>query len=405
MTVQQNAQLQSRARKPINLAVMLGAIALFAACASGRNASANDARLPALARTIADSVSVELLSPGVRLLRVTQLAAPWRATILDVDLNACVSVQSVKGASVAVGRATTSALLNTLDAALQPIAAVNADFFLFTPPGVPVGAHIERGVMLSGPIERPVFAMTANRRPFIGKLTVSGELRTSHGVIALRTWNRPTAKLSGVIDAHWGIPLDSTVVKTAWLLSPISASGADQQFVATPLLAARIALTAGDTLLAVNVPLLRSGDTVRVAHALAPVSPAYAVGGFPVLLRDSAIVDDVDSVSNAGFRGLNPRTAIAYADHGRHLLIAVIDGRQPRYSMGMSLRQTADLFRALGATDAVNLDGGGSSAMVVRALASNTFAAGARTRLVNHPSDSVGERPVANALALLRSCR
>ncbi len=387
-------------------ATTLGVSMMLTACAGRRGES--DARLPALARTIADSVSVELLSPGVRLLRVTQLAAPWRATILDVDLNACVAVQSVKGASVAVGRATTSALLTGLGAALRPIAAVNADFFLFTPPGVPVGAHIERGVMLAGPIERPVFAMTANRRPFIGTLTVNGAIQTSHGTIALRTWNRPTARLSGVIDSHWGIPLDSTVVKTAWLLAPVNStakgmangSSPEQQFVATPLLASRIARTTGDTLLAVNVPTLRSGDTVRVAHALAPIAPTYAVGGFPVLLRDSAVANDVDSAGNAGFRGLNPRTAIAYADHGRRLLIAVIDGRQPRYSMGMTLRQEADLFRALGATDAVNLDGGGSSAMVV----SDTNAV-KRARLVNHPSDSVGERPVANALALLRACR
>jgi len=392
-------------RNALSLVGMLGASATLIACAGSRNASANDARLPALARTIADSVSVEMLSPGVRLLRVTQLAAPWRATILDVDLNACVSVQSVKGAQVAVGRTTTSALLNSLDAALQPVAAVNADFFLFTPPGVPVGAHIERGVLLSGPVERPVFAMTSNRRPFIGRLTLSGEIQTSHGSIALRTWNRPTAKRSGIIDAHWGIPLDSTVVQTAWLLSPISVSGPDQRFVATPLVATRAALAVGDTLLAVNVPLLRSDDTVRVTHALAPIAPAYAVGGFPVLLRDSAVVSDVDSVSSAGFRGLNPRTAIGYADRGRRLLIAVIDGRQPRYSMGMSLRQTADLFRALGATDAVNLDGGGSSAMAVRNATAPSSPTGARTRLVNHPSDSVGERPVANALALLRSCR
>ena len=403
--MKRRARLNSRMRHAVSLAGMLGASATFIACAGSRNASGNDARLPALARTIADSVSVEMLSPGVRLLRVTQLAAPWRATILDVDLNACVSVQSVKGAQVAVGRTTTSALLNSLDAALQPIAAVNADFFLFTPPGVPVGAHIERGVMLSGPIERPVFAMTTNRRPFIGKLTVGGELRTSHGTIALQTWNRPTAKLSGVIDAHWGIPLDSTVVKTAWLLAPISATGPDQRFVATPLPASRPTLAFGDTLLAVNVPLLRTGDTVRVSHTLAPISPAYAVGGFPVLLRDSMVVNAVDSVNNAGFRGLNPRTAIAYADHGRRLLIAVIDGRQPRYSMGMSLRQTADLFRALGATDAINLDGGGSSAMAVRDSTAPLSPTGVRTRLVNHPSDSVGERPVANALALLRSCR
>ena len=133
---------------------------------------------------------------------------------------------------------------------------------------------------------------------------------------------------------------------------------------------------------------------------MSPVIPIEAVGGQPVLLRDSAIVGAVDSVNNAAFRALNPRTAIAYGNNGRRLMIAVIDGRQPNYSMGMSLRDMANLFRALGATDAINLDGGGSSAMAI-----NDPRAPNGHRLANHPSDSVGERPVANALAVLRSCK
>ncbi len=64
----------------------------------------------------------------------------------------------------------------------------------------------------------------------------------------------------------------------------------------------------------------------------------------------------------------------------------------------MSLAELADLMLDLGAHDAINLDGGGSTAMVVRDGPEGRLA------LANHPSDAGGERAVANALALVRSC-
>jgi len=48
----------------------------------------------------------------------------------------------------------------------------------------------------------------------------------------------------------------------------------------------------------------------------------------------------------------------------RRVLLVVINGRRPGVSAGMTLQQTANLMRALGAREALNLDGGGSSALV-----------------------------------------
>ncbi len=72
---------------------------------------------------------------------------------------------------------------------------------------------------------------------------------------------------------------------------------------------------------------------------------------------------------------------------GNELLIVTVDGRQPGYSEGMTLSEFAKFLLSLGCTDAMNLDGGGSTTMVVRG------------RIVNSPSDG-SERKVANALAL-----
>ncbi len=88
----------------------------------------------------------------------------------------------------------------------------------------------------------------------------------------------------------------------------------------------------------------------------------------------------------AGFDAeLHPRTAIAKLESGKVLLVTV-DGRQPGVSAGMSLYMLADLLLEFGAVEAINLDGGGSTTMVVR------------NKIVNRPSDPTGERPVSDAI-------
>jgi phosphodiester glycosidase len=71
---------------------------------------------------------------------------------------------------------------------------------------------------------------------------------------------------------------------------------------------------------------------------------------------------------------------------GRDDLIVEVDGRQPRWSVGLSFSESADVLRSLGARQGMNLDGGGSSAMTVAG------------RLISRPSDDTGERPVGGGL-------
>ena len=364
-----------------------------------------------IAPAVADSIRTERVRRGVQLHRLVRTTGPLRAYVLDVDLRECVSVRGVKGAPVAIGRQTTSALLLGARPQYEPVAAVNADFFLFAPPGIPVGAHIEGGRLISGPVARPVFAMLASGAPWIGELSATVTIRTARGVIRT-AWNRPARDVPGVVDAAWGVALDSTITRPVWRLVPVSSGGVGaRRYAAESLRGAESRTARGDTILVVelgratggtasnDLMTLQSGDTVDVTRTIEPQSVLHAVGGFPVLMRDSLITGAVDSVSSAGFRGVNPRTAIGIGANGRRLLIMVIDGRQAGFSVGASLRETATLLRDLGARDALNLDGGGSSALVV---ADAREARG--VRVVNRPSDATGERPVANALALVQGC-
>ncbi len=67
-------------------------------------------------------------------------------------------------------------------------------------------------------------------------------------------------------------------------------------------------------------------------------------------------------------------------------MLVTVDGRRPGVSVGLTVAEAARVMRALGAREAMNLDGGGSTTMVVR------------SRVVNRPSDPTGERPVAEGI-------
>lgn len=146
-----------------------------------------------------------------------------------------------------------------------------------------------------------------------------------------------------------------------------------------------------------GVPHIATFTFARVG--LAPFYPRNAVGGRPRLVRDSAIVGEVDTEGQASFRERNPRTAAGIARDGKRLILMTVDGREYE-NAGMTLRELAQTMLGLGARDAINLDGGGSTTLVY----ADPDSAG-RLRIANHPSDPGGERTVGDALAIIHTCR
>jgi hypothetical protein len=112
-----------------------------------------------------------------------------------------------------------------------------------------------------------------------------------------------------------------------------------------------------------------------------------AIGGGPRLVRNGqvAVSGEAERFQRSLIADRHPRTALGYTASGEVVLV-VVDGRSP-ISRGVTLAELARIMARMGCQDAINLDGGGSSAMV---LAGN---------LINRPSDGT-PRPIANALAL-----
>ena len=101
------------------------------------------------------------------------------------------------------------------------------------------------------------------------------------------------------------------------------------------------------------------------------------------------------NVNLAPASGLNPLTAVGLTANNAKLILIVVDGRQPGFSDGLSLVDLGDLMKnSYGATNAINLDGGGSTTMVMN-FYNDAFA----VQVLNSPSDGL-ERSVGSNLAV-----
>lgn len=180
-----------------------------------------------------------------------------------------------------------------------------------------------------------------------------------------------------------GDPLRVQVVRAGVGRTPIPEAGVVLSYGGTRLPAELATLTVG-----VEVSLSTSwrssfgvpDATLERAH--------HIVSGAGLLRRGGVIVTDwkEEGVLDEDFtRTRHPRTIIG-RDRAGTIWLAAVDGRQPDYSIGMTFEELQRLGDRLGLTDALNLDGGGSTTMVIRG------------QVVNRPSDPSGARPVGDAI-------
>jgi exopolysaccharide biosynthesis protein len=295
-----------------------------------------------------------------------------------------------------VGTETTSSIARRLGA----LAATNGGYFRTEGPyrGEPAGIVLRAGKVLSEPSRRRPGLAVSNKGPRTRLAVVDVDLRAE--VVASKSArrridgvNRP--RLSGelilftpefdrttltgpegteaVIEKDRVAAVipgkgDAAIPRAGWVLSAHGASAAWLQ--ANVRRGARL--------------VLRSDVRFDPRPAFLP---EFVIGGGPRLVRGGKPAAATDpGTYGAGFADArHPRTAIGVRADGRILLVTV-DGRQPERSVGMTIAELTALLLELGAVDAVNMDGGGSTTMVVR------------DRVVNGPSDLSGERPVGDAL-------
>lgn len=374
-----------------------GFLLVMVACAGGPTPGTGPA--PAGFGTTAS----HLVADGVVYRSLRGPAGPWAVEVLDISLDSCTTLRAVKGFAGAVGRERTSVLLQRLDDTVTVLGGVNADFFMFAPPGVPTNAHISGNRVVTGPSAQPVLALSRSQRPYLGNLGVRGSALIGEQRFLLAGWNRITPSGLAYFDRSYGVMTDTATAAVEVLLSPDGRRrvvAVDTAWRGIFIPAGHVVLVAGASApqeLKEALLALRPGEEVEVDPRLGPIHPEEAVGGRPILVTDSVITLAARSTTAFSVTR-HPRTAVGVSGDGRRIWLVTVDGRQPEYSVGMSLLETANLLRDLGAVEAINLDGGGSTAMVIRDPRTGTL------RVTNRPSDAEGERAVGNSLAVVGLC-
>ncbi|GIN72526.1 hypothetical protein J14TS2_30010 [Bacillus sp. J14TS2] len=284
------------------------------------------------------------------------------------------------------------------------VAGINADFYDMSN-GLPANLIVHQGQILTSPNGRTAIGFKKDGTAIIGTPDLSITVKINDQVqqlpcpIALNKqlidyplvlYSNVFGEINVTVDNAVKVIVDTT---NDVIQSGQSVRGRIQHIVEE----ANITLTEGQLLLAGRgrvrewLQSIKAGDEVELAFTFLDdwMNVQEAVGGNHLLIDKGMLMEGTIPSDT----GLAPRTAVGIKEDGTVLLI-VVDGRKPGYSVGVSLKELAELMLAYGVYSAVNLDGGGSSTMLVKLPGEQT------PIIINQPSDGA-ERDVANTLLLV----
>lgn len=349
------------------------------------------------------SVTTQTLAPGVTLTRINEPAGPNHVYVLTVDP----SKPSTLDVATPTGEMGSFARPSQIGAARGALAAINGDFSV--DPGRPLHALSADGALTQSGLQNgAAFALSQDEtHAFIenrgvaatGRLLAGGRSfaiadtngrAPSGGEIAAYTpyggrADRPqgdscSVRLKTPGKFHWG-PGGIGVVRDWVVNRSVCAAGSLGVRPGAVVLSSHLTGAGSRTL-----QRMKKGDAVRLTWSFGWANVMDTVGGMPMLVSNGRALTSPSC--NDYFCSKNPRTGIGITATGQ-ILMVVVDGRR-NDSVGMTLDGFAHYMISLGATSALNLDGGGGSAMWI-----------AGQGVVNDPSDYSGERPVTNAVLVL----
>lgn len=314
----------------------------------------------------------EDVGPGVSLHHLTSLDRTgwYDDQVLTVDLsNPVVSTDLLTSGSAVTDRGPISQAADRRHA----VAATNGDFFDIDGSGAPIGTEVQDGMLLKSQAiggEEHAGVGTDGLARLVDATVdatadVGGEL---HRVLALNTSNgaSPTDALVAFTPLWGTVPRIRGLQAAGGVVEVLAQDG---KVVSVTEGAGTGAIPAGAFVLlgrgaeAQKLRMLRPGDPASLSYTLkddVARSMKFVVGGNKLLVRNGMAVPQTD-------RSVAPRTALGIKDGGKTLLLVTTDGRQTLVP-GRTLDSLADEMLGLGAQTALNLDGGGSTTMVARAL-------------------------------------
>lgn len=351
----------------------------------------------------ADDSTVVTVGPGIRYHSVYKNSVgPFNIKILEIDIkhpkNKINTVMAKDVLGTGFEKTSSMAKRNSRSGHVV-IGAVNADFFGINEPYNPytflIGSMIANNEYAFGRTSpRPSFAVDTLKRLIIDDIAFQAYVKTKQGYIRAINGLNDTVRTNTLViyNKYFGNTTKTNNQVTEVKLRRISplVIGDSIKFLVT---AKNIGI--GNTSFSSNEYVLSGNgvlktfidtsifvnDTITLIFNTNPLrGQVFAMtGGGPTLVINGTIPSGLQTA-------VHPRTAVGFNQDSTKVFFVTVDGRQPGFSVGMSLPELANYMLSIGCWNAVNLDGGGSTTMVVR------------NRVVNSPSDAAGERSVANAL-------
>lgn len=346
----------------------------------------------------------EQVAPGVtyETFRRIEGAEQVQVSILRADL----SLPGVRAGLLYPGTVASRKPLSALATQAGAVGGINGDFFDIGRSNAPYGLAIDDGELLKSPDNiRPSAGVTTEGRGVLGVPSFQGSVSLPGAQFRLDGVNRYSLPPDGVglYTSRWGRsrnqpaegggPVTSVVVRGGLVESVVAGSRSAPvptdgfELLGRGSAAGRLAaLTPGSAV----------SSSLRAQLSPAPEAPLdLALGGFVFLVRDGVIV------APDQLNPFYPRAAVGFGVGGRTMVLVTIDGRQGRSTGLTETRDFAQLVRDVGAVDALHLDGGGSTTMVLRRPGQSS------AQVVNSPSDGaevtgIGgiERPVPNGVGI-----
>ena len=353
-----------------------------------------------------------LVGPGVTAAKFDLPAMPLKVSVTEMDLtNPYIVMETCLGGekSVATETPVNMATRNTRPGH-EVVAAINGDFFMTSPTnevGLPVSGQVRNDELVLSSHNRASLVLDENNRPYIDRLTFTGRVTSGDHSFALNLVNRMRYAYEGIATnqsflftrSYGPVTYDGSNSGKMVLLRPADgdfrwlANGLEHCVIEDIFDAqGQTTIPDGKAILwlkgtyANQTEWMNVGDVLDISFKLTlnngpqDVNIHQLVGGSNhIIMQNGEFKED--------WAERHPRTAIGFNADSTRLYFVVVDGRHLT-SAGVTLLEMKGIFDALGAVNAVNLDGGGSSCMVVNG------------EVLNHPSDGP-VRAVGNGCLLV----
>ncbi len=337
--------------------------------------------------------------------------------ILKVDIQKPdLTILTVKANELLNTKETTSQMVTRYKlSGYDVIAAINADFF--EADGEVISNMISKGEIVKAvkfsdspfnPFTNSQIASDDDDNLYIEQFVFSGNLIIPNGnVEEIRRVNSKPDSNSITLYNHFQgkttPPLSKEWYVVDFVLFPLQSVGDTLIFITTAKTTLRnfeipkegLILSANNKYAYYLDREIKIGDTVKIVFNYSPrlKNIKSLTGGWPLLIKDGMNMirwnPSIEGVIENFSEQRHPRSGIGFSADKSTLFLITVDGRQ-QMSRGMTLLEFADLMINEGIYNGLNLDGGGSTTMVIK------------DKVVNSPSDATGERLVGNCLMVIR---